>query len=128
MPLQPFQDDLGRRRASLVSFYTTAIMSAIALELTHRAPGERTPLLLLTAVAAAAAIWALLRFLRSNDEREREINHRALTFAFAGTLIFSLVVGLFQTVGFHSVSWLGIPALMVILWSAGLILFSWRYE
>jgi len=29
-----------------------------------------------------------LRFLRSNDEHERQINYRALTFAFTGTLFF----------------------------------------
>jgi hypothetical protein len=77
---------------------------------------------------AGAAICFLLQFLRSNDERERQINYRALTFAFTGTLVFSLAVGFLQSFGFHSVSWLGIPALMVILWSIGLILYSWRYQ
>ena len=28
----------------------------------------------------------------------------------------------------HPVSWLGIPPLMIILWSIGLILYSWRYR
>jgi hypothetical protein len=73
-------------------------------------------------------ILFLLRFLRPNDEREQQINYRALTFAFAGTLVFSLAIGYSQAVSFHSVSWLGIPALMVVLWSVGLILYSWRYR
>ena len=85
-------------------------------------------LLVLGTVAAAVAVWFLSRFLHSNDERERQINFRALTFSFCGTLIFSLVVGLFQSAGFPSISWLGIPILMLILWSIGLILHSWRYR
>ena len=35
-------------------------------------------------------------------------------------------LGLAQRLGFHSLSWLGIPVLMITLWSAGLILNSWR--
>ena len=66
--------------------------------------------LALAVAAAGTAILFLLRFLRSNDEREQQINYRALTFAFAGTLVFSLAIGFSQSLGFHSVSWLGIPA------------------
>ena len=84
------------------------------------------PLLILALATALAATFLLVLFLRSRDERERQINYRALTFAFVGTLVFSLVVGLAQRRGFHSLSWLGIPVLMITLWSAGLILNSWR--
>jgi hypothetical protein len=59
---------------------------------------------------------------------ERQINYRALTFAFTGTLVFSSVIGFLQKFGFHSVPWLGIPVLMISLWSFGLILYSWRYR
>jgi hypothetical protein len=55
------------------------------------------------------------------------VNYRALTFAFAGTLVFSAAIGFFQSFGFHPLSWLGIPVLMIVLWSVGLILYSWRY-
>ncbi len=118
----------NRRRNALLFFYTAALMSALAVGLNSRTPAFRTILLGLGTVAAAVAVWFLLRFLHSNDERERQINFRALTFSFCGTLIFSLVVGLFQSIGFHSISWLGIPILMLILWSIGLILYSWRYR
>jgi hypothetical protein len=43
-------------------------------------------------------------------------------------LVFSAAIGFLQSFGFHSVSWLDIPALMIILWSIGLILYSWRYR
>jgi len=118
----------NRRRNSILSFYSAALASAVAVGFSSKTPSLRTALLILGTVAAAVAVWFLLRFLQSNDERERQINYRALSFSFCSTLIFSLVVGLFQSAGFHSVSWLGIPILMLILWSIGLILCSWRYR
>ena len=122
MPQQPFRDELAdRRRTTLLFFYLAALLSILALGLAAKIPFFHTFLFVL-------AILFLLRFLRSNDERERQINYSALTFAFTGTLIFSLAIGFLQSFGFHPVSWLGIPALMTILWSIGLILCSWRYR
>jgi xanthine/uracil permease len=83
-------------------------------------------LLVLALVTALAAAFFLVLFLCSRDERERQINYRALMFAFVGTLVFSLVVGMAQQLGLHSVPWLGLPAVMIVLWSFGLILYSWR--
>jgi|SRR5579863_5845415 len=129
--MPPLSEQTGldnRRRNALLSFYSAALASAVAIGLSNRDPALRTVLFVLGTVAVALAVWFLLRFLQSNDERERQINYRALTFGFCGTLIFSLVIGLFQSTGFHSVSWLGIPILMLTLWSIGLILYSWRYR
>jgi len=109
-------------------FYLAALLSGIAISLAGRILPFRSPLLFLAVAGAAAAIPSLLRFLWSNDEHERQINYRALTFAFTGTLVSSAAIGFLQSLGFHSVSWLGIPALMIILWSIGLILYSWRYR
>ncbi len=129
MPDQPFRDELpGRRRTTLLLFYLAALLSVIAISLVVTIPSFRAPLLALAILATTAAILFLLRFLRSNDEREQQINYRALTFAFTGTLIFSAAIGFLQSFGFHPVSWLGIPALIIILWSIGLILYSWRYR
>jgi heme/copper-type cytochrome/quinol oxidase subunit 4 len=129
LPRQPFQDEPARRRkTALVLFYLPALFSVIAISLEGRIPSLRGPLLVLSIGAAAAAILFLWGFLRLNDEHEQQINYRALTFAFIGTLIFSAAVGFLQMFGFHSVSWLGIPTLMITLWSIGLILYSWRYR
>ncbi len=49
--------------------------------------------------SAGAAIFFLLRFLRTNYKREQQANYRALTFAFTGTLIFSAAVGFLQSFG-----------------------------
>ncbi len=129
MPHQSFRDKLAkRRRTTLFLFYLAALLSVIAISLAGRILPFRSPLLFLAVAGAAAAILTLLRFLWSNDEHERQINYRALTFAFTGTLFFSVAVGFLHSFGFHPVSWLGIPALMIILWSIGLILYSWRYR
>lgn len=129
MNQQSFQDELAkRRRTALVLFYLPALLSVVAIGLVGRMPSLHAPLLAFAIVGAGAAILFLSRFLRSNDEYERQINYRALTFAFIGTLVFSAAIGFLQSFGFHSVSWLGIPALMVTLWSIGLVLYSWRYR
>jgi hypothetical protein len=126
---QSFRDELAdRRRTTVVLFYLAALLSVIAISLAGRILPFRTPLLVLAVAGAGAAILFLLRFLRSNDEHEWQINYRALTFAFTGTLVFSAAIGFLQSFGFHPVSWLGIPVLMIILWSVGLILYSWRYR
>ncbi len=129
MPLESYSDGLAeRRRSALFFFYVSALVSAAAFNLVGTVPSLRTFLLALAITGAAAAILFLLRFLRSNDEREQQVNYRALTFAFAGTLVFSAAIGFFQSFGFHPLSWLGIPPLMIVLWSVGLILYSWRYR
>jgi|SRR5271155_2002382 len=129
MSLESFRDGLADRRLSaLFLFYASALVSAIATTLVEKVPSLRTILLALAVAGAGATVLFLLRFLRSNDEREQQVNYRALTFAFAGTLVFSATIGFFQSFGFHPLSWLGIPPLMIILWSVGLILYSWRYR
>jgi hypothetical protein len=129
LPQQPFRDELAdRRRATLLLFYLAALFSVIAVSLAAQIPSFRTLLFVLAVAGAGTTIPLLLRFLRANDEHERQINYRALTFAFVGTLAFCVAVGFLQSFGFHPVSWLGIPPLMIILWSIGLILYSWRYR
>jgi hypothetical protein len=119
--------DSSHPRNVLWLFYSAAFLSAIMFSAASYAPvSYQRPLLVLALVTALAAAFFLVLFLRSRDERERQINYRALTFAFVGTLVLSLVVGLAQLFGFHSIPWLGIPAVMVTLWSVGLILNSWR--
>jgi len=129
MPLLSSQDGLANRRnIALLVFYTAALFSACTISLVGKIPAFRALVFAFAIGGAAVAVLFLIRFLRTNDEREQQVNYRALTFAFTGTLIFSLIVGLLQSLGLHPVSWLGIPALMIVLWSIGLILHSWRYR
>jgi hypothetical protein len=114
-------------RNVLSLFYSSAFVSAILFgSASYASVSYHSPLLVFALVTALAAALFLVLFLRSRDERERQLNYRALTFAFVGTLLFSLVVGMAQQLGFRLVPWLGLPAAMVVLWSFGLILYSWR--
>jgi FtsH-binding integral membrane protein len=129
VPDQAFQDERADLRGTrLFLFYPAALLSVTAISLVAKIPSSRTLLFALAVTSASAAIFFFLRFLRRNDEREQQTNYHALTFAFTGTLIFSAAIGFLQSFGLHPVSWLGIPALMTILWSIGLILYSWRYR
>jgi heme/copper-type cytochrome/quinol oxidase subunit 4 len=119
--------DSSHPRNVLWFFYASAFLSAIMFSApSYASVSYQRPLLALALVNALAAAFFLLLFLRSRDERERQINYRALTFAFVGTLVFSLVIGMAQQLGLHSVPWLGLPAVITVLWSFGLILYSWR--
>jgi hypothetical protein len=62
----------------LLFFYSAAVLSVIAVALAGRIPPLRSPLLVLSVLGAATAIFLLLRFLCANDEHERLINYRAL--------------------------------------------------
>ena len=119
--------DSSHPRNVLWLFYSSAFLSAIlSSAASYSSVSYHRPLLVLALVTALASASFLVLFLRSRDERERQINYRALTFAFVGTLVFSLIVGMAQQLGFRPVPWLGLPAVMVVLWSFGLILYSWR--
>ena len=90
MPQQPFRNELAdRRRTTLLLFYLAALLSVIAVSVAAKIPSFRTFLFFLAVAGAGTAIVSLLRFLRANDEHERQINYRALTFAFVGTLAFA---------------------------------------
>jgi hypothetical protein len=79
-------------------------------------------------VLAGGGIWSFLRFLKVADTHQRLINHEATSFAFVGSLLLTLAIGLLQRFGFLSGATLVVPVLMIALWSIGLILFSWRYQ
>src|SRR5260370_9250695 len=109
MPFLHVRDNLAEgRRTGLSFFYIAAFLSAIAISLVGKIPSFRTILFALAVASAGAAIFFLLRFLRANDEREQQVNYRALTFPFAGTLVFSLSIVVFQRFGCHSLAWLRI--------------------
>jgi heme/copper-type cytochrome/quinol oxidase subunit 4 len=129
LPHRPFPDDVAHHRRSTLSyFYVGVAFSALAVVFAKKLAPFRSLLLAVAFLGAGLAILFLLRFLRSNDEREQQINYRALMFAFTGTLVFSAAIGFLQMFGFHPAHWLGIPVLMITLWSIGLILYSWRYR
>jgi hypothetical protein len=99
--------------------FTVAVNSKQAAQQALYAPGI---------VLAGGGIWSFLCFLKVADTHQRVINHEATSFAFVGSLLLTLAVGILQRLGFLSGVTLLVPALMIVLWSIGLILFSWQYQ
>jgi uncharacterized membrane protein YidH (DUF202 family) len=110
-------------------FYVFVVVAIATFTMAVRAnrPAQEA-LIALGIVLAGGGIWSFVRFLRAADKHQKLINYDATNFAFAASLLLTLVVGLLQRFGFLSSASLLIPALMIALWSIGLILFSWRYQ
>jgi hypothetical protein len=119
----------SRRKSTLRLFYVFVFLAigifTFAVRTSHAA---QEALIALGTVLAGGGIWSFIRFLKVADTHQRLINHEATSFAFVASLVLTLVVGLLQRFGFLSGASLLIPALMIALWSVGLILFSWRYQ
>ena len=134
MSKRPDLSDPNRaRRRVLMLFYAGGVMCGAAaavaqMTLRHGADGVGIGLFALAALAALMAIAGLIRILQTADELQRRINHQALAFAYVGTLIVCLVCGFLQQFGLPCLSGLGVCALLVALWSLGLILSSRRYQ
>src|SRR6266852_7236288 len=118
-----------KQRSPLLELYLCALAFAGALVLMEYVHSPWREILRVAMVAIAGfAVWALLRFLRMADERQRRINFRALRFAFVVGLVLSLFGGFVQGFGVLHVSWIGVLGLQLIPWSFGLILYSWRHQ
>jgi FtsH-binding integral membrane protein len=120
----------AQRRNTLRLFYVFVVAAIVAFTLAAdaHAATQQGVLMPVGIVLAAAGIWSFVRFLQAADTHQKLINHDATSFAFAASLVLTLVFGLLQRFGFLRGASLLLPALMIALWSIGLILFSWRYQ
>jgi len=117
------------RKSRLRLFYLFVFLAIGTFTLALRAKQPVQGILIgFGVVFAGGGIWSFARFLKVADTHQRLINHEATSFAFVASLLLTLVVGLLQRFGFLSRVSLLIPALMIALWSIGLILSSWRYQ
>jgi hypothetical protein len=127
--LPGLQQPKRHRKNTLRIFYVFVFLAAgiftVAVEVSQAA---QVVLFALGIVLAGGGIWSFLRFLKVADTHQRLINHEATSFAFVGSLLLTLAVGILQRFGFISGASLLLPVLMIALWSVGLILFSWRYQ
>jgi hypothetical protein len=118
-----------QRKNALRTFYVFVFLAAgtfaVSIEVSQAA---QKVLFALGIVLAGGGIWSFLRFLKVADTHQRLINHEATSFAFVGSLLLTLAVGIVQRFGFLSGASLLVPVFMIALWSIGLILFSWRYQ
>jgi len=122
------QIDLKQRYPFLV-FYLSALAFSIVLVFANYPPSLwQLRLDMLAAVTDVFGLWNFYRLFALTDERQRDINNRSLRFGFIATLAVALTGGLIR--GFVSpvVSCVDVLAIMVIAWSLGLILYSWRYR
>jgi hypothetical protein len=124
-PQQPKRQRKNALRMFYVFVFLTTGTFIVAVEVNQSA---QEALFALGIVLAGGGIWSFLRFLKVADTHQRLINHEATSFAFVGSLILTLAVGILQRFGFLSGATLLVPVLMIALWSIGLILFSWRYQ
>jgi hypothetical protein len=110
------------RKSTLRMFYVFVVLAAgtFTVAVNSKQPAQQA-LYALGILLAGWGIWSFLRFLKVADTHQRLINHEATSFAF-------VAVGILQRLGFLSGASLLVPALMIALWSIGLILFSWRYQ
>ena len=128
MPTRPL-DLVTKTRSALGIFYASSVACALVVSLAQQFHNpQRRWLFAFAALSAVCAVGSLYRFFRTTDEFRKQINYRAIKFAFIGTLIFSLAVSFLKSFGFPPVSPYATPAVMAILWSIGLILASWRYQ
>ena len=118
-----------QRKNRLRMFYAFVVLAAGTFTVAvNSKQAVQQALYTLGIVLAGGGIWSFLRFLKVADKHQRLINHEATSFAFVGSLFLTLAVGILQRLGFLAGASLLVPALMVALWSIGLILFSWRYQ
>lgn len=120
----------AQRRNTLRFFYVFVVAAIVVFTLAAEAHAatQQGVLMAVGIGLAAAGIWSFVRFLQAADTHQKLINHDATSFAFAASLVLTLVFGLFQRFGFLLGASLLLPAMMIALWSIGLILFSWRYQ
>ncbi len=119
----------NQRRTTLRVFYVFVLASIAAFTLRVRASHSAQEALIVSGILlACGGIWSFVRFLRAADAHQKLINHEATSFAFVASLLLTLVVGLLQRFGLLTGASLLVPALMIVFWSIGLILASWRYQ
>ncbi len=117
------------RRNTLRTFYVfvAAAITVFSFAVRPNQSGQKA-LIALGIVAVGGAVSSFFRFLQAADDLQKDINYHATNFAFVGSLLLTLTVGLLQRFGFLSGASLLVPALMIALWSIGLIFSSWRYQ
>lgn len=118
-----------RQRHPFLVFYASAAALSAVLILTGllRSPWHEVARVFTLGIGAFS-LWSFYRLLRLTDERQRQTNERALRFGFLATLVLSLLGGFVRGFGSPVLTCGGLLATMLIAWSVGLILFSWRYR
>ncbi|QBD74903.1 hypothetical protein EPA93_02405 [Ktedonosporobacter rubrisoli] len=123
------------RNPHLKAFWIAAIVyvivmfiSAIVVNISPSSAWWRIPLALTPIVPAIFAMFTFIRFIGHMDEMQRHIQLEGLAFAFASTGLLTFSYGFLENIGFPHLGWLYVFPLMMVLWSIGTDLASWRYR
>lgn len=129
-PDRPAPSEIDRKqRAALLLFYLSVVaFLAIEVAATWLFSSPQAVFRILAPVTGVAALGSLYRLFSLSDERQRQINYQALQFGFLATLALSLLAGIVRGFTGAVVSWGGVVALLLVVWSIGLIFCSWRYR
>jgi hypothetical protein len=127
-PSRPQQPKRQRKNALRLFYFFVFLATGTFVVAVEVRQAAQVAMFALGIVVSGGGIWSFLRFLKVADKHQRLIHHEATSFAFVGSLLLILAVGILQRFGFLSGTTLLVPVLMIALWSMGLILFSWRYQ
>ncbi len=112
-------------------FYTGMLLFGVlpgrsdALVKAGVAPAWTAGMAALAVVPAVVGIVGAVRMVETLDEMWRQVNYRALAFAFITTLSSVLVQWLLANLGVHILTWRILVLLMVALWGVGM---TWAYR
>lgn len=124
----PSEIDLKQRGPLLLFYLSVVAFLAIEVAATWLFSSPQAVFGVLAPATGAVAIGSLYRLLSLSDERQKQINYQALQFGFLATLALSLLGGIVRGFSVAVVSWGGVVALLLVVWSIGLIFCSWRYR
>lgn len=86
------------------------------------------PVALLPMVAGLAAVWVIMRHIRSLDEMQRRMQFEGLAFGFATTALITFSYGFLEGQGWPKLSMFVVLPLMNVLWVLGYALACRRYR
>lgn len=88
----------------------------------------QVPIALAPAIPGVFAAIFIARAIGQRDELQRQIQLEALAFAFGGTAITALSIGLLENAGVEQINGTFYVSIMIGLWGVGQVLSSRRYR
>ena len=113
---------------AMITYAVMLIVSALLIKHVSSAPGWSILLALVPLIPLLFALRAFLRFFQRIDELQKRIQLEALALSFGITCVVTWSYGLLEYAGFPSLSWIWVPAIMLILWDIGVYVASRRYR
>ena len=108
--------------------YSLLLPLSIVFIKAHPAAPWRVPVAVVPVVPVAIAFRAVLRGVARLDELQRRIHLEALVVAVGSAIVLTFGYGTLQNVGLPSLNLMYITPVLVVLWSAGLVLARRRYR